>query len=276
MSMFNRCGLISVVAGVALSPAAFASFHLMQIEQVMLSYDGDHTVQAIQLRLRAAGQNQVQFSRIRVFDSNGANPILVVNMATTVPVGTAGSRVLITSANFPANTTPTAVPNFTMTNLIPASYLAGGKLTFESDSGVIYWSLSWGNYTGPQTGDLSNDSNGNFGPPVAGPFPTAGTSALRFINAANALSTTNLADYTTVTSNVTFINNAGTSFIVNPPPPPPCFADYNMDGGIDGADVDAFYADWEAGNLDADVNQDGGVDGADVDTFFAAWEAGGC
>jgi len=26
----------------------------------------------------------------------------------------------------------------------------------------------------------------------------------------------------------------------------------------------------------ADVNQDGGVDGADVDYFFARWEAGGC
>ncbi len=56
----------------------------------------------------------------------------------------------------------------------------------------------------------------------------------------------------------------------------PCPADYNQDGGIDGADVDAFYADWEAGDLNADVNQDGGVDGADVDYFFEKWEAGGC
>ncbi len=55
-----------------------------------------------------------------------------------------------------------------------------------------------------------------------------------------------------------------------------CPADFNQDGGIDGADVDAFFAAWEAGSLTADVNQDGGVDGADVDTFFAAWEAGGC
>jgi hypothetical protein len=55
-----------------------------------------------------------------------------------------------------------------------------------------------------------------------------------------------------------------------------CPADFNQDGGIDGADVDAFFIRWEAGHCDADVNQDGGVDGADVDTFFAAWEAGGC
>jgi hypothetical protein len=275
VSTFNRHAIgACLVIGMSASLAS-ASFHLMQIEQVMLSLDGDHTVQAIQLRLRSAGQNQVQFSRVRVFDAAGANPILLVNMAASVPVGSAGARVLIVSPNFAANTTPGAVANFTMTGLVPASYLAGGRMTFESDTGAIYWSLSWGNYTGPQTGELTNDSNGNFGPAVSGAFPTAGTSALRFVNAASAPSTTNLADYTTVTSNVTFINNAGTSFIVNPPTPP-CYADYNQDGGIDGSDVAAFFADWENGASDADVNQDGGVDGADVDTFFTAWEAGSC
>jgi len=55
-----------------------------------------------------------------------------------------------------------------------------------------------------------------------------------------------------------------------------CPADFNQDGGIDGADVDSFFQEWEAGNAAADTNQDGGVDGADVQTFFAAWENGGC
>jgi hypothetical protein len=56
----------------------------------------------------------------------------------------------------------------------------------------------------------------------------------------------------------------------------PCAADFNQDGGIDGADVSAFFAAWEAGDSSADVNQDGGTDGADVSAFFAVWEAGGC
>ncbi|MBX3410663.1 MAG: matrixin family metalloprotease [Phycisphaeraceae bacterium] len=56
----------------------------------------------------------------------------------------------------------------------------------------------------------------------------------------------------------------------------PCAADYNQDGGVDGADVDAFFADWEQGLPCADVNEDGGIDGADVDFFFAVWENGGC
>ncbi|MBX3382082.1 MAG: matrixin family metalloprotease [Phycisphaeraceae bacterium] len=56
----------------------------------------------------------------------------------------------------------------------------------------------------------------------------------------------------------------------------PCAADYNQDGGVDGADVDAFFADWEQGLPCSDVNEDGGIDGADVDFFFNVWENGGC
>ena len=56
----------------------------------------------------------------------------------------------------------------------------------------------------------------------------------------------------------------------------PCFADFNQDGGVDGADVVAFFTAWESGDSTADVNQDGGVDGSDISTFFVAWEAGGC
>ncbi|MBL9000289.1 MAG: immunoglobulin domain-containing protein [Phycisphaerae bacterium] len=56
----------------------------------------------------------------------------------------------------------------------------------------------------------------------------------------------------------------------------PCPADFNQDGGIDGGDVEAFFAAWEMGDAAADVNQDGGIDGGDVGTFFDAWEAGGC
>ncbi|MBS0196427.1 MAG: hypothetical protein JSR77_06690 [Planctomycetes bacterium] len=57
---------------------------------------------------------------------------------------------------------------------------------------------------------------------------------------------------------------------------PPCPADYNEDGGVDGSDVGAFFADWEIARPCADVNRDGGVDGSDVGTFYIYWEAGGC
>jgi hypothetical protein len=54
----------------------------------------------------------------------------------------------------------------------------------------------------------------------------------------------------------------------------PCAADFNVDGGVDAADVAAFFVAWDQGLDQADVNQDGGTDGADIEMFFGAWEAG--
>ncbi|MEY3231225.1 MAG: hypothetical protein RL689_1314 [Planctomycetota bacterium] len=61
-----------------------------------------------------------------------------------------------------------------------------------------------------------------------------------------------------------------------PPAPCGCAADYNADGGVDGADIEGFFIDWEASGGCADVNQDGGIDGGDIEAFFLLWEAGGC
>jgi hypothetical protein len=55
-----------------------------------------------------------------------------------------------------------------------------------------------------------------------------------------------------------------------------CYADFNEDGGIDGSDIDAFFAAWESGASTADTNCDGGVDGSDIGAFFSAWERGEC
>lgn len=54
-----------------------------------------------------------------------------------------------------------------------------------------------------------------------------------------------------------------------------CLADFDSNGGIDGADLAAFFAAYESGNTSADVDFNGGVDGADLAAFFAAYE-GGC
>ncbi len=52
-------------------------------------------------------------------------------------------------------------------------------------------------------------------------------------------------------------------------------ADFNIDGGIDGADIEAFFIAWQAGESHADFNLDGGIDGSDIESFFLAWENGG-
>ncbi len=53
-----------------------------------------------------------------------------------------------------------------------------------------------------------------------------------------------------------------------------CIGDFNDDGGVDGADVEAFYIAWAAADPSADTNGDGGIDGGDVEAFFARWQSG--
>jgi len=57
---------------------------------------------------------------------------------------------------------------------------------------------------------------------------------------------------------------------------PPCAADYDGNGGVDGGDLAAFFADFEAGEGCADVDANGGVDGGDLGFFFFVFEQGGC
>lgn len=55
-----------------------------------------------------------------------------------------------------------------------------------------------------------------------------------------------------------------------------CPADYDQDGGVTGADIGAFFADFEQGLPCADVDQNGGIDGGDIGYFFFVFEQGGC
>ncbi len=57
---------------------------------------------------------------------------------------------------------------------------------------------------------------------------------------------------------------------------PTCAADYDQDGGVTGADLAAFFLDYESGAACADVDDDGGVTGGDLGYFFTVFEAGGC
>jgi len=53
-----------------------------------------------------------------------------------------------------------------------------------------------------------------------------------------------------------------------------CPADFDRDGGVTGADIGAFFADYEQGQPGADLDQDGGITGNDIAEFFSHYEAG--
>ncbi len=262
--------LVVLFASGSLSNQASASFHVMQIEQVIGGVNGDTTAQAIQLRLRSGGQNQLQFASLRTVDAAGANEVLLDNMGTSVTDGTLGSRVLITTPNFANYTDIPLVSDFTMVP-IPVSYLAAGQLTFENSSGsVTYWSLSWGGsgFTGSTLANsgITNDDDGDYGPPVDGALPSNSLSALLFQGIASAKSKKNVDDYVLTSGAATFINNAGTEFTLVADP-----ADFNGDNVVDGED----FLIWQrgfgspGGLSDGDANNDGNVDGDDL----AIWES---
>jgi hypothetical protein len=212
--MLKRVSRVTLALGSALlaSSSGFTApttFHLMQIEQVIGGVNGDVTLQAIQLRMRLAFQNEVSSARLRAWDATGANPVIVMDMTTNVPNFTAGSRVLISTAGFAGAFGPT--PDFVMTTPIPPAYLPAGKLTFEDDLGTVYWSLAWGGaaYTGTNTGTVDNDPDGNFNPPFPVPLPSLTGQSCLFPGPANAASTNNAADYIVSAGDSTWTNNSG-------------------------------------------------------------------
>jgi hypothetical protein len=208
----RRLVSLALVLGAVFCPRpAFATFHFMQIEQVIAGVDGSTSSQAIQLRMRSTSQNFVAQGRLIAWDAAGQNPVILDTMKTNVSFGNTGSRVLLATSSFAASLNPPVTPDFILDNPIPDSYIPAGSLTFGDDFGTIYWRVSWGgaSYTGDQTGSVTNDLDGNFGPAFADPLPTGSGQALRINKAANALSTNNLADYGITAGSATFTNNAG-------------------------------------------------------------------
>ena len=203
---------VSALASFAFALEAHASFHFMQIEQVIGGVNGDTTAQAVQLRMRSSGQNFISGATLVVVDAAGNNPVTLITFPSAAASGGAGKRILITTSSFSSHESTPIAADFTMTNAIPANYLAAGGLRYQLGA-TVYWSVSWGGarYTGPNTGTTDNDADGNFGPPFAEALPSSSTAALLFSGTASALSTSNAADYSITPGAATFTNNAGVS-----------------------------------------------------------------
>lgn len=203
--------LAAALAALALTSPAAANFHFMQIEQVLGGYCGNPSAQAIQLRMRFAGQNVVSGHRLVAHDAAGNNPVILITFPDNVDGSAAGSRILAATADF--STAGGPAPDFVLENSIPPAYLAAGKVTFETSGGLVYWSVAWGgaSYTGTNTGSTTNDADGNFSPPFPDPLPYSGNSALLFSGAAGDSSTNNADDYDLSDSPATFTNNDGTA-----------------------------------------------------------------
>jgi hypothetical protein len=229
------CILLTFAFVAASSPAAF---HVMQIEEIIGSINGNTSAQAIQLRLRNSGQNLVSNAKLWAWDATGSNRVLLLDIASNVTNSASGARILLATSGFDstmiAGGATTFSPDFVLANIIPSTYLTAGRITFEDDggspttAGTIYWSVSWGggSYTGGTTGSTTNDTDGDFGPAESSPLARGSLAGsfspgLLFTGAAGALSTNNLADYAPVNvayGGATVTRNNGASFAVVPEP----------------------------------------------------------
>ena len=261
----------------AVANPAFALFHLMQIEQVIGGVNGDPGAQAIQLRMRDEGENQLQFALLWLWGANAQTlPMLLVNFDAPVPNGGTGDRVLIATPGFCGYLDPPIEPDFVLSSAIPEDRLAAGSMTFQDGGNSVYWRLSWGgdDYEGPTDGAPFNDADGEFGPPRDGPLPAGGLHALRFQGPAEALSTSNLKDYAFTAGPSVWTNNAGESAMLVVPDP--CPADVNGDGEVDVEDLVEVILAWGTDDAVADVNSDGAVDVQDLTEVIVTWGACAC
>lgn len=86
-----RLRILATLASAALALPVQASFHLMQIEQVIGGVNGDTSAQAIQLRMRSIGQDLVAGTTLIAFDASGNNPITLLTLPSDVSNAAAGS-----------------------------------------------------------------------------------------------------------------------------------------------------------------------------------------
>lgn len=205
------------IAVFAAAPAG-ATYHFMQIEQVIGGVNGDTRAQAIQLRARFDQQNILAPARLVVRDARGLNPVVLFDFSTTLPSDAAGARILVATAEFAAYSSPTLQPDFVLASRIPDSYLAAGTLCFETDDAtLVVFRVCWGGaaYTGPTTGsDENDDDGGDYGPAFPGPLPAMSVQALQFLGSVADVNTTNAASFALTAGAAAWVNNAGASFNV--------------------------------------------------------------
>jgi hypothetical protein len=217
----DRLALVCLLAaGFAFAPRpALAAFHVMEIEQVVGGVGTDTSAQAIQLAMRAVGQNFVVGNgSLIAHDAAGNNPVTISTFATldggaaANPASGSCGKILLVTPSMRAKASPPITGAFDMIP-IPASYLPAGSLTFEG-LGSVWWRVSWGAYTGPQTVSAgTNDADGNTAPPFASALPSTTNNALKFLPGC-PLSVSNATDYSLTTGGATLLNNAGGSFAV--------------------------------------------------------------
>lgn len=142
--------LVLTLAFVALSPRpvhgdsqATQTFHLVEIYKIMAGYNGNMAIQAVEMRMNAAGQEFVNTATISTYNANGIPVATLGTFAADVLNGTAGARILCATTAF--QTTFGITADLTIAAGIPAMT---GQVSFEGP-GCPVNTIPYGNVNVP-------------------------------------------------------------------------------------------------------------------------------
>jgi len=190
------------------APPASAAFHLNEITKVMVGLNGNPTVQAVELKMLASGENLVTGVSVKVYDAAGTQVDSLGSFSASVPAGIAGRFILCATENFAATfgITPDLV-------IKPGLLVGTGQVSFEKPTCFIN-AVAYGSVTTPKNGTTT----------ASALPPDAATVLVRAVDNGTATSCPQsedaaahfgLVSATSVTP-VTFTNNAGASVQVFP------------------------------------------------------------
>jgi len=119
--------LLSTVTLLLGALPASAAFHLNEITKVMVGLNGNTTIQAVELKMLATGENLVTGVSIKVYDAAGAQMDSLGSFSASLPNGIAGRFILCATPNFAATF------GITPDLLIKPGLLVGtGQVSFEN------------------------------------------------------------------------------------------------------------------------------------------------
>lgn len=138
------------IAALTLAPATtHAAFHLMEFSRVMTGWNGDATIQAVELRMQTSGQNFLSGGQIKAYDAAGSLLGTLGTFPGNVANGATDARVLCATAAFQATFGITA--DLTITPGLP---VGTGQVSFE-EAGCFVNAIAYGAVTVPKNGTTS-------------------------------------------------------------------------------------------------------------------------
>lgn len=142
--------LLLAAAPLALLPqSAAAAFHLNEITRVMAAFNGDSTIQAVEMKSLSAGENLVANDSINVYDANGAFVASLGKFTANVANSASGAHILCATSGFQTKFGITAD-----LTLSPGLRVGTGQVAFKN-AGCLVDAVAYGDVVTPRVGTTS-------------------------------------------------------------------------------------------------------------------------